>query len=503
MTGPGSLGGLEAIIDTAGVVPRLEALLPVGVRPRQLSVRTLLVGILAAFDDGRPAHLTRVHQALISLSETERRRLGIVVEWKGGSHLLTYRQIERTFSLLVAALERDEPDGTPNQLLGSIVDDLIEASIPARHQRASPDYAVDWTDVESNARPPLKAGGSTSDPEASWGHRRGDGPGQRDELFFGYYLQLATMVEEDGGGRVPELVRRMLLTSCHVDPPPAFAVVLKSMAASGVGLSVVLADSGYSHRIPEHWALLLRAIGANIVTDLHPQDRGRQGTFSEAICWNGNLYCPATPTALFELEPLPRGASQIETLAHDQRSAEVARYKLGRISADDADGYSRVQCPALSGKVRCPLREASMTLPFGRPEILSPPNDPPPCCRQKTVTVPPSVNAKTKQKYDYPSAAHRRSYGRRAAAERSNSTVKDPASNDISRGWCRLSGLSAMTVMLTCLFVVRNQRVVHSFEARQADHFHRAANGLPPKIRRRRRKTVNDLIGAATADPPP
>jgi hypothetical protein len=54
-------------------------------------------------------------------------------------------------------------------------------------------------------------------------------------------------------------------------------------------------------------------------------------------------------------------------------------------------------------------------------------------------------------------------------AERYNSTVKDPASRDISRGWCRLMGLTSMTLMLTCLFVVRNQRVMASFEGRQAE----------------------------------
>jgi hypothetical protein len=46
------------------------------------------------------------------------------------------------------------------------------------------------------------AGAQSADPEASWGHRRGDGPGQRDEAFFGCYLQAATIVKEDGGPEV-------------------------------------------------------------------------------------------------------------------------------------------------------------------------------------------------------------------------------------------------------------------------------------------------------------
>ena len=67
---------LERIVDRAAVAPRIEALLPVGVRPRQLSVRTLLLGMLLTAVDGRPAHLRRVHEALTGLPEAEHRRLG-------------------------------------------------------------------------------------------------------------------------------------------------------------------------------------------------------------------------------------------------------------------------------------------------------------------------------------------------------------------------------------------------------------------------------------------
>jgi hypothetical protein len=499
---PANLATFEAIIDAAAVAESIEALLPVGVRPRQLSVRTLLVGILLALVDGRPAHLTRVHAALLALPHDERARLGVVVEHRAGPHLLTYRQTEYMVGLIDRVLSKDAVDGAPTDVLQSLADDLIEASIPTEYKQLSRDVAVDWTDVESFARPPLQEGGPTADPEASWGHRRGNGPGQHHELFYGYYLQLATMVGTEDGACVPELVRRTLLANCHVDPPPAFIKVITEMVASGVGLGDVLADSGYAHRVAEHWALPLRALGANLVMDLHPHDRGTQGTHHGAICFNGNLYCPSTPKGLFTLGPLARGASAQEIEIHDNRSAELARYKLGAISADDADGFHRVACPAVLGKVRCPRRPESMALSSGRPEILVPPEQPPTCCTQKTLTVPPSVNAKTRQKHDYPSRAHRLSYGRRSAAERSNSTVKDPASNDIARGWCRLMGLNSMTLMLTCLFVVRNQRVLTSFETRHEQNQRRLAAGLEPRTRRRRRKTVSDLVAASAPAPP-
>src|SRR6476646_1019510 len=108
------LAALEEIIGASGAAPRIEALLPAGVRARQLSVRTLLAGMCLAQADGRPAHLTRVHQALVSLPGDDQVRLGVLADWKGGPHRLTYRQTERTFGLAARALGKDKPDGLPS-----------------------------------------------------------------------------------------------------------------------------------------------------------------------------------------------------------------------------------------------------------------------------------------------------------------------------------------------------------------------------------------------------
>ncbi|HEV3293739.1 MAG TPA: hypothetical protein VG123_32565 [Streptosporangiaceae bacterium] len=53
---------------------------------------------------------------------------------------------------------------------------------------------------------------------------------------------------------------------------------------------------------------------------------------------------------------------------------------------------------------------------------------------------------------------------------------------------------------LACLLTVRNQRILTAWNARQEDTARRTAAGLPPKTRRRRRKTLTDL---ATAGIPP
>jgi hypothetical protein len=494
------LSRIEEIIDASGVAPRVEVLLPAGVRHRQLRVRTLLAGMLLTQADHRPAHLTRVRDALTALPEGDQVRLGVLEDWKTGPHQLTYRQTERTFGLAAGALGKDTPGGTPSQTLAQICDDLLEASIPDQFKHASTALAVDWTDMETFSRPPPHGSSDCADPEASWGHRSGGGPGQDSELFFGYYASAGTMMRDEHGPPVPELARRMTVCSCRVDPARALVPALTAMPAAGIPLGDILADSGYAHRDAGGWAIPLRQAGAQLVQDLHPSDRGPRGTHDGAIIANGNLYCPATPRPLTELGPLARDATPEQASAHDIQSAELARYKLGRISADDADGYHRVMCPAVMGKIRCPLRPESMTLDRNRPEILTPPGHPPACCTQQTITVPPQVAAKTRQKHDYPSAAHRKSYARRTGAERTFSTAKDPASNNITRGWCRLMGLTPLMLWLGCLLTVRNQRILITWDARQHDNARRAAAGLLPRTRRRRRKTLTDL---ATAGTPP
>ena len=178
-----ALAAFEEIIDISGAAPRIEAMLPIGVRPRQLSVRTLLAGLCLALADHRPAHLTRVHQALTSLPEDAQRRLGVLADWKHGPHRLTYRQVERTFGLVTAALGKDAPDGLPSPALQAVCDDLLEASVPEELTGASTSLAVDWTDLESFSRPPPHGTSDCADPEAWWGHRKNNLLRSQDELF--------------------------------------------------------------------------------------------------------------------------------------------------------------------------------------------------------------------------------------------------------------------------------------------------------------------------------
>jgi hypothetical protein len=367
------LPALEEVTGRPQVAARIEMLLPTGVRPRQLTARTLLAGLCLTQAGGRPAHLTRVH-------------------------------------------------------------DLLEASIPEEFKNASTSLAVDWTDLETFSRPPPSRGGDCAGPEASWGHRKNNLLRTQDELFYGYYLSAGIMMPGENSPAVPESARRAALSSCRHDPVRVFAPVLTAMRGQGIPPGDIPGDSGYARRDASAWAIPLRTAGAQLVQDLHPHDRGPKGTHDGAVISNGSLYCPQTPRPLPEPGPLARTATTEQAADWERETAELARYKPGRLTSDDQDGYHRVQCPAAMGKIRCPLRPASMTLDRDRPQILQPPEHPQACCTQQTITVPPAVLARTAQKHDYPSAAWRRSYRRRTGAERGFATAKDPATSDISRG---------------------------------------------------------------------
>lgn len=104
---------------------------------------------------------------------------------------------------------------------------------------------------------------------------------------------------------------------------------------------------------------------------------------------------------------------------------------------------------------------------------------------------------KTAQRHDYPSRSWRRSFARRTGVERSNARVKDPATIDIGKGWCRLMGLVGPTLLLAAAFAICNLAIADAFEARRADDERRKRVGLAPRTRHRRRTTLSDLLGAS------
>jgi hypothetical protein len=61
-----------------------------------------------------------------------------------------------------------------------------------------------------------------------------------------------------------------------------------------------------------------------------------------------------------------------------------------------------------------------------------------------------------------------------------------------------MRGSADPALWLACLHAVRNQRILAAWNARQTENNRRAAAGLPPRTRNRRRKTT---LASLTAPP--
>ena len=235
----------------------LDELMPRGGRPRQLGARTVLLGVLLALDAGRPAHLEAAWRALCSLEVADQLSLGFAQSKDGECRSASYRQLSDTFSVLCRGIDptpvpsfrgvpdheralhlaaaRSGVDAEANAArLDAVTDALVEASVPTAYKGASSSLAVDWTDHETWSRArPAEDPQPANDPDASFGHAKRNAPGAKDYLFFGYYAQVATMVRDEGGARVPELVRRIALHAPRIDPAAAMAQVLLRLSATG------------------------------------------------------------------------------------------------------------------------------------------------------------------------------------------------------------------------------------------------------------------------------
>jgi hypothetical protein len=245
----------------------------------------VLLGILLALDAGRPGQLASAWRALSGLSVPDQLSVGFAESKDGECHSGTYRQFENTFSVMCAGID---PSPVPSfrgiedsgrtlhlaarrsgvdtvakaALLDHVGDALVEASVPATYKGASAALAVDWTDHETWSRPrSAEDPEPANDPDASFGHAKRNAPGAKDYLFFGYYAGVATMVGDDRGARVPELVRRIAVHAPRIDPAGVMAKTLLRLRDSGVALGDVLADCGYSGRQPATFAAPLRGPG--------------------------------------------------------------------------------------------------------------------------------------------------------------------------------------------------------------------------------------------------
>ncbi len=149
----------------------------------------------------------------------------------------------------------------------------------------------------------------------------------------------------------------------------------------------------------------------------------------------------------------------------------------------------RVRCPAAAGLARCPLKPASENLPYDQPTIY--PGQalmaaPPTCCTQQTMSVPPDVQAATRQTPHWGSQQWFDIYGRfRPAVESFFSIVKDPGKEHMARGRIKMMGLARTSITVAFWTAAANFRLIDAFE-RGEQHDDPDYRFVPRQPRRRR-----------------
>ena len=374
------------------------------------------------------------------------------------------------------------------------------------------------------------------DPDASLlGSTGGKGP------RHSYALHLAVLVGQDGADTdVPCLARRMVITPSTANPAPAatglFARLAADMAALRAGtalaelpaggvqeagtelsdderaelagrlrghLSDVIADRGCTFKDADTFTLPLRALGANVVLELHPLEAGRRGTHQGALILDGALHCPGTPEPLQTIPEPKFDATAGDRAAYQARIAKREPFSLRRLGRPDEHGRQRLQCPAAAGRVVCPLFQASTAGSGRKPEVLDPPAQAdehgelqplPTCCAQQTITVTADELPLAQKDY-YGSLEHYRSSNRRDRVEGFNGNLKQEACADLRRGRGRVMGRAKFALLSALAVAATNLRLTERW------HERRQRAGNAPAVAPRRRRAAKTIASLSAHTP--
>ncbi len=482
----------EAIVDRSELVDELEALLRplnsasgrhIG-RPRDISVRTFLTGVLLAAGHGKNLHLRRVHHVLTrDISRTQQDRLGVRYRRRtdpAGAfrRVLTYHHFSRITCALATKVQRDG-----DEYLQSICDRLIDASTAAG-PAPSGDWAIDGTGVDTWANG-LKAAQRRADPDAAWGHRTPTPQKSMSKKFYGYDLYGFTALPPAGadGHEYPPLIRRIVVRPAASDDAEASLTGIDGLIASGNPVDRVIVDRGISYKAADRWADELRARNIGHVMDMHAAERGRVDHNGIAMV-DGWPHCPSIPETLVEITrpeklSVPKGdqdRTSPAAVAIDEFRAQIAardRYAFRRTSGwttkkRTGERVERYECPAVAGQMRCPHKPVSMRYPDDVPLNLTPPElaTAPACCTQRTVELGEDAQGKLRQELRWGGDPWIVGFNRRTFVEGGFGTLRNPAIGGLTRGLFCIIGRIKVTLWLAALVAAVNMRALVAWAAR-------------------------------------
>lgn len=511
------------IVDNAGIAAELDAKLgqPIG-RPRDLPVRTFLTALLVLARKGYSLELRGVHQLLTTMPTKAQR---LVPPHRNYPKVKTPPS-ERALSRLMHAVEdayqvsayrptgrglTDEERRANEAALWRLLDRLVAASLPV--DRNWEHVAVDATNAPAGVSKvaPEMITERCSDPDVGYVKRKGkDG-------VIGYEAHFLVPYTPRGDDRTtPQVIDRFRLVRGAANPAPVAVDLVTAALDDGRPVKTLVADRGYSHKVPGSFLWPLASMGVDAIFDLHESDRGLWGqTDSGALIVDGWFYSPSMPTALHDIGPRPfqgknaRDDKQRE--AYEAFKDNIRRrvpYMLKRHSGPDPDGYIRVTCQASRVQVRCANKPKSKSGRRDLPLITTPPTGTlPDICTRTTATIGPKEGGKTRQKFVWGTDEWSAHYSPgRALVEAVNSQIKNPGKENAGiPGRIKLRGRTRYAFLYAFYVVSHNLRMIDSWTRRPATAA--TAESTGPKRRKKRRsgglpQPASPTVGSPQAPSP-
>jgi hypothetical protein len=203
------------------------------------------------------------------------------------------------------------------------------------------------------------------------------------------------------------------------------------------------------------------------VVDLVARCEPKTAVEARVLCSN----CCAVLSAFVAEMSEPTSATKAQLSEFHRLIALRQAYALRRISVE---GGQRMSCPAIAGTVGCARKDLTIEAAIIRklPIIINPPDDDvaPKCCTQTTVTMGPDAQRKLWQQEYWGSPAWILSNNRRTFVEGVFGNVKNASTENLCRGFFRITGLARVTLLVGIALVAHN--------ARQPGNWHdRTGNG--------------------------
>ncbi|SER36443.1 hypothetical protein, partial [Corynebacterium cystitidis] len=324
-----------------------------------------------------------------------------------------------------------------------------------------------------------------------------------------------------------------LITGCSIDKPGHriglnARQALAIYEATGLPRRYMSGDMAYSPGAAvDNYQRPMRAAGWKLTGDIpnREESRGIQGEYEGVVVVDGQAYCPSIKTMPQLLDP--RSVLEAGEITQEQFETFIAQREALRLRTKqiNKDGSVRFSCPALEGKVSCPVRKADKQARLSAVKKARSGRVPLPLtvkqtpakaqqggiCTKKSVTVPLYIDKGGKDNLNkhlhqgppvYTDQWHDVYKRGRAAVEARNASAKhDVALGMGDRAKRGMRGFDGFAVLLTVLVAASNALRVIGYLKRGRDGD--LAPTSPGGGRPRKKRAKDNVIGAAWSNAPP